>query len=154
MLELVLTLLIIDFIVMPKDNNNQPKKRRRRISKKTDKLPTDKEILASLMKEAKEILKQEEEYAFEQSKNNFVDYSFEKYIPSIENFLGERMKCFALLGFTYDGKPVQILNTTSQMETTALDGLIYQLAAERAAISNIIIKNDVKNYFDPEGSYE
>lgn len=72
----------------------------------------------------------------------------------IEHYVGEQLRSYALVGFTYDNKPIKIINCTTPLDQIGVDGLIFQLATEQAAINNILTKQNIQQYFNPSQDYE
>lgn len=65
------------------------------------------------------------------------------------NYLGEWLKSYALVGYTYNGKLIELGCAPSPMEEHALDGAIHNLYARRAALNSITIKNQIQNFLNP-----
>ena len=71
----------------------------------------------------------------------------DRLISVLENQLSEWLKSFALVGFTDDGIAIEIGYAPTPMDEQALDGMIHQLYASRAAINNINLKERLQQYF-------
>ena len=72
----------------------------------------------------------------------------------LEHYIGEQLRSYALVGFTYDNKPIKIINCKSPLDQIGVDGLVFQLATEQAAINNILTKQNIQQFFNPSSDYE
>lgn len=66
---------------------------------------------------------------------------------AIQSYLSEWLKCYAIVGYTDDGKYIEIGCADTPMDEQALDGAIHNLYAARATLNGIEIKQRVQKYF-------
>lgn len=97
-------------------------------------------------------LKREIEYFLKMIPTNDIDEippsSIDKIAITLEHQIGEWLRSFVILGFTYDGKPLKLYHTPSGIDAAAVDNILAQSAIEQQTINNVIIKQNVSDFFN------
>ena len=69
---------------------------------------------------------------------------------TISHHVSEWLKCYAIIGYTDDGKAVEIVNVKTPMDEHALDGLINQLYSTRSAINGVMLNQKIHDILNDD----
>ena len=101
-------------------------------------------------------LKREIEYLLKMIPTNDIDETevspIDNIAVTVEHQVGEWLRSFVVLGFTYDGKPLKIYHTPSGIDAAAVDNMLVQSTIEQQTINNIMIKQNVADFFNGDFS--
>ena len=74
--------------------------------------------------------------------------SLDRIAVLLEHQIGEWLQNFVVLGFTHDGKLLKLFHTPTCVDVAAIDTILNQSAIEQQTINNIIIKQNVSDFFN------
>lgn len=74
--------------------------------------------------------------------------SLDRIAALLEHQIGEWLQNFVVLGFTHDGKLLKLFHTPTCVDVAAIDTVLSQSAIEQQTINNIIIKQNVSDFFN------
>lgn len=101
-------------------------------------------------------LKREIEYLLKMVPTNDIDETeaspIDNIAVTVEHQVGEWLRSFVVLGFTYDGKPLKIYHTPSGIDAAAVDSMLVQSTIEQQTINNIMMKQNVADFFNGDFS--
>lgn len=101
-------------------------------------------------------LKREIEYLLKMIPTNDIDETeaspIDNIAVTVEHQVGEWLRSFVVLGFTYDGKPLKIYHTPSGIDAAAVDSMLVQSTIEQQTINNIMMKQNVADFFNGDFS--
>ena len=129
----------------PKKKKSTTKKKPSKKSKLKDKIVIDPKFIEYL----EDMLRSESPPSKVKHSDNL-----DRVCELLTHQIGEWLKCFALVGYTDDGKAIELGYAPTPMDEQALDGAIHNLYAARAALNGIEIKNRIQQHFTSNNDEE